>query len=100
MMTIEGQQKSAIISEEEKRKTLQVEYQLKQQLIIAQGGIDKELLGIKLEGETKIAAMNADSKIMTGQDQAYGKLVASQVAAQGGIDKQKVANEKPQSKAA
>lgn len=100
MMTIEGQQKSAIISEEEKRKTLQVEFELKRQLVLTQGEIDKELLNIKLGGEKEIAAMSADSKIMTGQDQAYGKLAAAQVAAQGGIEKQRVSNEKPQKSAA
>jgi len=95
-----GNQQTVIVSEQSKQQTLQVEYGLKSELEKLVWAKEKELLLLKLEYESRNAAMGADAKIMTGQDQGTAKVMASQVAAQGSIEKQRLANEKKEKSAA
>lgn len=107
----DGNKEVAVVSEQSKQQTLQVEYSLKKDLELSVKAAEKELLLLKLEYERGNAIINAESKIQTGIDQAHGKIAASHitaqasiekqaVAAEGAIEKQKVSNEKPKSKAA
>lgn len=102
----EGNQQSAIVSEQAKQQTLQVEYELKLQLeqFIAQK--EERLLAMKLEAESRNADVGAISRVEASQVQAEAKvtsqLVASEesltkahITGEKAIEKQREANKKP-----
>lgn len=93
--TIDGQQKSSMVSEQAKQQTLQIEYQLKTQFELTKLEKEKELLLLKLEYERGNTIISTEGKLQDSQQQVQGKVLSSSVAAEGSIEKQRVANQKP-----
>ena len=96
----EGNQKTVVVSEQEKQKTLQAEYMLKSELEKLIWAKEKELLTMKLQVESRNADVNADAKIKTGLDQSQAKIIAADISGVHGQEKQKLANAKPQTTSA
>lgn len=93
--TIDGQQKSAVVSEQAKQQTLSLEYHLMSQFEMLKKDREKELLLLKLQYERGNTLIKVDGDLQDSQQQVQGKVLASSVAAEGSIEKQRVANEKP-----
>jgi hypothetical protein len=59
------QQQSAIVAEEEKRKTLAFEYELKKDLELSIKEKEKELLAMKLAGAKEVSDTSSNTKLIT-----------------------------------
>lgn len=90
------QKESSIVAEEEKRKTLQVEYQLKTQFEVTKLEKEKELLVMKLEAERGNALIQAEVKDRVSEKESTSKVIVADIAGAHSQEKQRIANEKPQ----
>lgn len=112
----QGNQQTVMVSEDEKRKTLQTEYGLKAQLEQLIWQKEKDLLNTKMQWEGRntdvretariesshvqadakvhSAYVQADTDVHKSHVQAESSLVKQSIANEGLIDKQRVANEK------
>jgi hypothetical protein len=97
--TIDGQQKSVIVSEQAKQQTLQMEYQLKTQFELAVREKDKELLMLKLESERGNTLIQADAKDKVSEKETTAKVVAADVTGSHAQMKQLISNSRETSKA-
>jgi len=97
-----------IAIEQEKQKTLQMEYQLKQQLAMVEGQIQEKLLAMKLQIEARNTDVKEAARVHVGERTAEAKVetahlahnegvVKTDLAGQYGLEKQKEANKKPPS---
>lgn len=96
--TVQGQQQSAVIAEQAKQQTLQLEYQLKTQSGLILLDKEKELLLLKLQSAENIAADNNQTKVITNKDTADAKVISTAVQADGKIEDTHVAGEKAKEK--
>lgn len=92
----QGNIQVAAATEEAKQKTLQLEYQLKEQLAIATLEKEKELVQMKIDGERVNTLIQADAKDKVSEKEATAKVVATDIAGAHSQQKQMIANEKPQ----
>jgi hypothetical protein len=73
MMNGQIQQQSAIVSEEEKRKTLQLDFELKMQLMMAEKQAQMEIERMKQQGRLGEAQISAQGKAETKEIENIGK---------------------------
>lgn len=73
MMNGQVQQQSAIISEEEKRKTLQLEHELKMQYLMMEKQAQMEIERMKQQGRLGEAQISAEGKVVTKEIENVGK---------------------------
>lgn len=105
----EGNQQTAVVSEQAKQQTLQLEYQLKMQLEQLVWQKEDALLTKKLQAEARNADVGAISRVEASNVQAQAKVTSqvlasdseiekAHVSGQKALEKQVIANEKPKEK--
>lgn len=80
------QQQSAMVAEEEKRKTLQMEHQLKMEYLMMEKQAQMEIERMKQQGRLGEAQISAEGKVVTKEIENVGK---KEVAAINRISKEK-----------
>lgn len=84
MMNGQIQQQSAMVAEEEKRKTLQMEHELKMQYLMTEKQAMMEIERMKQQGRLGEAQISAEGKLVTKEIENVGK---KEVAAMNNISK-------------
>jgi hypothetical protein len=85
MMNGQIQQQSAMVAEEEKRKTLQMEHELKMQYLMMEKQAQMEIERMKQQGRLGEAQISAEGKVVTKEIENVGK---KEVAAINRISKE------------
>jgi len=82
--TIEGQQQSAMMAEQMKQQTLQVEWNLKTQFMVTEKQLEKEIKAMEIQSKGMMNAENNQTKLIeTEMNNDVKERIASQPEAQG-----------------